>query len=780
MRTKLLLALAGILLGVTLYFVYQRYQLAAAQLSISTSRDIAAQAALDFRDNPLAVERTALAAIESIRRQHTAQNDGLLRASMGLLLRKAMETERDLPIRWVGVSADGHRVAAALDLGTVYVFDAQSGKEIAHLAVDSDTRATAFSRDGRWVATASAAKKVRIYNVDTGKESAPLQSVEGVNAVAFSLDNRLVATAGEDHQARVFEIATGREIAHMIHEGPALCVAFSTDSRRLASGSYDQTARVLDLQTGIEIAKFPIGNGVLGVLLSANGKRLAVRTFGPSAMVFDVEKQAELARLDQDADIETLAFSADGSRAATGGTNGKAYTFDTQTGKRLAEASHGKTIHAVAFSPNGRWLATAGEDGVARLINAETGVERARLEHPGPVHSVAFSDDAHYLVTGSEGKYVLAKGINSGITRVYEMSGSDEERVVTHDDRVYTVGLSRDGKRVAVSGVFEHPVSVMDSESAREIARFPQNLPLRDMRFSSDGRRLASIDVSMPAGGGRILRLYDVDGRHELLTIPYPQGIDAIGLSGDGSRLVAGGAFNETWVLDTASGKDVFHSKPPSGPNVPAYMRERITEIAVSEDGRTAATGSSDKIARVLEVETGKPIAQFTHAAVLRVLAMSADGRWLATFAPAEPPEVSVFDVRASKQVFHRGGLGNVEALALSDDGRYLATSAEDTTAHVFDLASGLEIAAIGHADFQHPYSLPTGVVGAMHFSPDGRQLVALIRVSERSLHVASYPLTTADLVSRACALLSRNLTPEEWKHYLPSVPYALTCSQTR
>jgi hypothetical protein len=41
---------------------------------------------------------------------------------------------------------------------------------------------------------------------------------------------------------------------------------------------------------------------------------------------------------------------------------------------------------------------------------------------------------------------------------------------------------------------------------------------------------------------------------------------------------------------------------------------------------------------------------------------------------------------------------------------------------------------------------------------------------------VRSYPLDAHDLINEVCLRMKRNLTPDEWKHYLQGEQYQKTC----
>lgn len=43
---------------------------------------------------------------------------------------------------------------------------------------------------------------------------------------------------------------------------------------------------------------------------------------------------------------------------------------------------------------------------------------------------------------------------------------------------------------------------------------------------------------------------------------------------------------------------------------------------------------------------------------------------------------------------------------------------------------------------------------------------------TRRMLELNREPLNPAEVLNHACSVVSRNLTPEEWRRYLPEVPY--------
>ena len=62
--------------------------------------------------------------------------------------------------------------------------------------------------------------------------------------------------------------------------------------------------------------------------------------------------------------------------------------------------------------------------------------------------------------------------------------------------------------------------------------------------------------------------------------------------------------------------------------------------------------------------------------------------------------------------------------------------------------------------------------VAAVAFSPDGRTLAT--GSGDKTAWMSFWQ--PADMIAAACARLSRNLTPKEWKQYLGDEPYRKAC----
>jgi WD40 repeat protein len=156
-----------------------------------------------------------------------------------------------------------------------------------------------------------------------------------------------------------------------------------------------------------------------------------------------------------------------------------------------------------------------------------------------------------------------------------------------------------------------------------------------------------------------------------------------------------------------------------------------VTSVAVSPDGTTLATGSTDGTAQLWN--------RITHQSV-------------------GPPLT--------------GHTGPVTSVAFSPDGKALAAGYADDTIQLWNVAT--------HHPLGSPLAGHGGPVTSVAFSPDGKTLASgsydgTVRLW--NLATPSHNLADAtNLVQYLCALAGRPLTPAEWAHYVPNLEYRRVC----
>ncbi|WP_329608382.1 serine/threonine-protein kinase [Nostoc sp. CMAA1605] len=147
---------------------------------------------------------------------------------------------------------------------------------------------------------------------------------------------------------------------------------------------------------------------------------------------------------------------------------------------------------------------------------------------------------------------------------------------------------------------------------------------------------------------------------------------------------------------------------------IPAHS-EQINSIAISADGTTLATGSSDHTIKVWNWPQEKVIHTLKgHSDFVWSVAMSPDGKLLAS--GSRDQTIRLWNIQTGKQIATLGKANlKVTSLAMSSDGKILAT-AQGNTIKLWNLQTQKEIATLrGH----------TNIVNSVTFSPDNQTLVS-------------------------------------------------------
>jgi WD40 repeat protein len=208
--------------------------------------------------------------------------------------------------------------------------------------------------------------------------------------------------------------------------------------------------------------------------------------------------------------------------------------------------------------------------------------------------------------------------------------------------------------------------------------------------------------------------------RTPLFEVPPASALTELASSPDGTVL-AMAIERELILCDSHTGEIVGRFPPTFGD---------INSVAFSVDGRMLAVGSDDGEIQVWNRETPAPIRHFSnHEGPVSGIEFTPDGRQLISTGLLDDTlqicDLESAETRGQIATGHTG----TQAMAISPDGRLAATGGNDRTIFLWDLGTLAQIARLeGH----------TGVVSALRFSADGRELLSAGDATIRTWNVES------------------------------------------
>jgi len=763
------------------------------QVQVARALQLASQAQKIYTAEDSSREVAVLLAIESIRMFPSGEASQVLEDDT--LAYPVSQVAQQNSVTSVAFSPDGKYAASASYDGTALVWDALTGKEIIHVKSDYGIISMAISPNGKYIVTGDCLRDsygcsrgvARVWDISSGKEITNVVHDDGVALIVFSPDSKYVITTGcgtvfnadftcNENFARLWETSTGKEFARLTHtqnpDGPLATLSYISSAAFSADGKYIVTGgcfsdkpgsiRIWESSSGREIEAMD-GNCVTSVAFSPNGGYVAsggqdnaarVWRIGvwDNGVVVRIGAGKEISHIAFDGDVTSVAFSPDSQYvAATGGTTIRVWNATTgnETTRISSEGYYpgGYYPGRVVFSPDGKHiLSTMGNtsriNNTVRVWDAMTGKEVSRMIHNSWIDSVAFSPDGNYVVSGGD----------NGIARVWRIANQDNIQLI-HQTSYSWVNLGfvfiANGKILVSIG--EHPI--WDVSTGKEISLMAGCCIYPYVPYiNSNGKTMVSIS------GADTAVIWDISTSKKITRISAP-GIRTLALSADGKYVATGGYTDHVirvWEISTS--KELMLVTDNNNSDF---------SLALSPDGKYVAA-SGPLVMQVWEVSTGKEIARIRKEyqqtdwggnSIISV-AFSPDGKYLVSSRSLDP-FIYVWEVSTGKKFMYSPPGGGVRSIAFSPNSKYLISSG-DKIVSIWELSTGQEI------------SRRSGFVSAVAFSADGKY--ALSAIDEYgTLH--KWLWRSEDIIADACLRVTRNLTRDEWRHFIgDALPYQAVC----
>lgn len=525
------------------------------------------------------------------------------------------------PIYSIALSTDG-RYAACGRSNRIHLYDLATRQFIGEIADPAEkaggahramVQSLAFSPDGTRLASGSY-REVKVWKLNPGKAG---------EAAASSAS----ATPADDVLLK--KIAEAAKVAVVSH-------SLSPDGKQIVTGCADGSVRVWDVATVKSVAELR-GSLALSRQIAAFEWTIARETLEQAfqkAEVARIEVQNkaldELLKKANDAIVEMKKLLPEKEKAVK----------PTQDEKAVAQKAVDEVLALIAKAPEGKADAALEK----KLKDAQEKLAPVAMKETSALAAVSATEnnikDAEAdvkRITDSKAKntelLAAANAATEAAKKLQDKATADlaaaKESVAKPKGKPVAVALAPDGQSAAT--VFDDGRltvwAVATGTPVEEVAGTAA--PTAVLTARADGLFSATLPdgkviTSAPAQVWALERTLGGEKDSSL----FIDRVNAVGFSPDGKQLATGGGepsrSGDLTLFDLATGKAT------------ANWKDRHDDIVMcldfSPDGKLLASGAADKIARVIEIASGKQVNLFEgHTHYVMGVAFRADGRVLAT-----------------------------------------------------------------------------------------------------------------------------------------------------
>ncbi len=431
---------------------------------------------------------------------------------------------------------------------------------------------------------------------------APLEGTRLKTAAPITLEHDGVVT-GVFFDERGRQLATSSDLGEVIriwsleHDPPALVRTLNAQGR-VGGGSYEAGSYLR---------------------FDHSGSRLA----GYSGVLWDLTAPPEARPLRVQGRTWELAFDPEGRWLATG-SRGPVSLWPLGRPYPQVLTGHTKLVTGVVFTPDGRQLVSSSRDNSVRLWPlAPRAGERSRILRK----NLGALEESHGLAMAPDGSFVVT-GDNYGRVQVLPLDGGPPRELGGLTGMVVDVAVGPEGRLVAAgSGIYgqgEAYVRVWDLETSEgRILDAGDGLPIPRVGFTPEGDLLVASGATafsrlrrwrLAGSAPRIIEDFDLSG-------PEFKGAELRGWRPDGRELILS-REGRLWIMDTKT--QVTREL--------GWDAGNFLEWLFDPTGRILFSGSETQgIVRVGFADGGGPQLLLGHEGQVAAVAVSPDGRWIAT-----------------------------------------------------------------------------------------------------------------------------------------------------
>lgn len=383
------------------------------------------------------------------------------------------------------------------------------------------------------------------------------------------------------------------------------------------------------------------------------------------------------------------------------------------------------------------------------------------VAHQESVLSVALCPtNRHLLLTGGQDDVAVLWQLEE---QAGAMRCTERFRLAGHTDSVVQVGFSNDGK-YAATGSYDGTVRIWDPESGSLVHTLEgPSKEIEWILWHPKGHAILAGSADTMAWmwwapTGKLMQIFA--GHAQSVTC---------GCWGLGGKIVCTGSEDRGVIAwDPRAGTPTQHIRQ--------VHESSILTMCAHPDAPIVVTGSEDAVARVVQIETGKVLANLGgHVDSVESVAFNnpAPGAMLLLATGSMDGKVMIwdgktFDLRCTiKEHFERGGITKFKWLPPPAYGSWLCTCSTDNTLGLFNALSGECLRTLhGHQDTVLDCDLAIGAVAA------GPQLYVVSGSEDNTCRIFTVALWTAgESAAHPPPSAASEVAPSQRPQQLPTSP---------
>ena len=358
---------------------------------------------------------------------------------------------------------------------------------------------------------------------------------------------------------------------------------------------------------------------------------------------------------------------------------------------------------------------------------------RTLIDVGATVYSARYIHDGRRILTGSGDD-------GNSLAQIWQQGGSNNWQNLVilrgHKGRVTSAAFSPDNRLVATSS-YDGTVIFWDIASGEMTGKLELPPPqpfiksLADIDWSPDGTLVATANMA-----DNQVYVWDIKTRQYRTLSGFNSDTMSVSFSPDGEYLAAGSKDKQEQVRiwDVQSGQE---ARPPLVGHTGGVFSVRF-----SRDGKFLVTAGEDNTARVWTTSEWRTVAVLS------------------------------------------GHTSQINRASFSPDGQFVVTASNDSTAIVWETATGNRVAVLRGPPNILILDGSENYVNDASFSPDGKLILTAskdgaARLWELNVEIDSN-ISNSALISLACTRVERNMTEEEWRQYMGTDAYRLTCADVQ